>query len=130
VVGDKDVIQKRNHLELKFTLKSYTPFTILSKLLNGGSVTTNTSQHTEKFGLGNVNNNQFWRFYLPKVYDDAAGDYVAITMHRCKIISTSEIKMTYGNVWTTDITVWGLADETKPAEQRFATIIRADRSAI
>jgi hypothetical protein len=130
VIGDKDVIQKRNHLELKFTLKSFLPFTVLSKLLNGSSVTTNAGQHTEKFGLGAINNNQYWRFYLPKVYDEIAGDYVAFTLHRCKIIATGEIQMNYGNVWTMEVTVWALADETKPAAQQFATVIRSDLSAV
>lgn len=130
VVGDKDVIMKRQHMELKFTLKSFLPFTILSKLMNGGTVTTNNSANTEKFGLGQINNSQYYKIYLPKVYDEVAGDYVAITGHRCKFVSTGEISMSYGNVWTLPVTAWLLADEAKPAAQQFATVIRADVSAL
>jgi len=130
VVGDKDVIQKRNHMVLKFNLKSFLPFTILSKLMNGGTVTTNLSSHMEKFGLGPINNNQFWKIYLPKVYDEVAGDYVAITGHRCKIIATGEIKMSFANVWSMPVEIWLLADETKPSSQAFATIVRSDLSVL
>jgi len=130
VVGDKDVILRRNHMELKFTLKSFLPFTELSVLMNGGTVTTNASEHTQKFGFGDINNNVYYRVYLPKVYDDVAGDYVAITGHRCKIVSQGEIAFTYGNSWTLPITVWLMADESLPASQKFATVIRADRSVL
>jgi len=130
VVGDKDVIMKRNHMEMKFTLKSYFPFTILSQVMNGGTVTTNASEGTEKFGFGPINNSKYYRVYLPKVYDEVAGDYVSFTGHRCKFVSTGEITMSYGNVWTLPITIWLLADETKPSAQQYATAIRADQSVI
>ena len=129
-VGDKDVIMKRNHLELQATLKSFLPFTVLSKVMNGGAVTTNNVQNTEKFGLGVINNNAYYRVYLPKVYDEATGDYVSITGHRCKFISNGQIQMTYGNSWTLQITIWMIADEDKPVDQRFATVVRADPSVL
>lgn len=129
-VGSKDLIIKRNHLEVKFTLQSFLPFGILSALMNGGTVTTNLSEHTTVFSLGNINNAQYWRFYLPKVYDDVAGDYVSMTFHRCKIISSGELSMGYGTTWQLPITVWALADESLSAAERFATILRADFSAI
>lgn len=129
-VGDKDVIMKRNHLELQFSLKSFLPFSILSKIMNGGTVTQNLSQHTEKFGLGVINNAQYWKVYLPKVYDETAGDYVAITGHRCKFVSNGQISMTYAQAWTLQVTVWMMVDENKPSAQQFATVIRSDASVI
>lgn len=129
-VGDKDVIMKRNHLEVKFTLKSFLPFTNIQPLLNGGPVTTNLSEHTEKFGLGVIDNSKYYRVYLPKVYDETAGDYVSITVHRGKFVGGGELSMSYGNVWSMPVTLWGLADEAKPSAQQFATVIRADLSAI
>lgn len=130
VVGDKDVIQKRNHMEIKFTLKSFLPFNIFSKLINGGAVTTNLSQGSEKFGIGSVNNSQYWKFYFPLVYDLTTGDYVSFTAHRCKVISQGEITFTYGNAWTLPLTIWALNDESKPAAQTYLTAIRIDPSAI
>lgn len=128
--GDKDVIMKRNHMEMQLTLKSFLPFTVLSKVMNGGVVTTNNSENTEKFGLGVIDNSKYYRVYLPKVYDEVAGDYVSITGHRCKFVSNGQIQMTYGNAWTLQVTVWMLADSNKPTDQKFATVIRADPSVL
>lgn len=130
VVGDKDVIIKRSHMELKFTLKSFLPFSVLAPILNGGAVTVDAGVGTEKFGLGVVDNSKYYKVYLPKVYDEAAGDYVCITGHRCKFASTGDWTMSYGNVWTLPVTIWLLADETKPAAQQFATVVRADASVL
>lgn len=129
-VGDKDVILKRNHLEFKCTLKSFLPFTTVQPILQGGPVTTNASEHTEKFGLGIVDNSKVYKVYFPKVYDEVAGDYVSITIHRAKFVPSGEWNMSFGNVWSLPVTIWGLADETKPAAQQFATVVRADLSAI
>lgn len=129
-VGDKDVIQKRNHLELKFTLKSFLPLANISPVLNGGTVTTNLTTHQEKMGLGVIDNSKFYKIYLPKVYDETAGDYVSITGHRCKFVGGGDWTMSYGQVWSKQVTVWMLADESLPASQQFATIIRSDLSAL
>lgn len=129
-VGDKDVIMKRNHLEVKFTLKSFLPFSSVQPLIQGGPVTTNLTEHTEKFGLGIIDNSKIYRVYMPKVYDETAGDYVSITIHRGKFVSGGEWTFTFGNAWTLPVTLWGLADEAKPAAQQFATVVRADFSAI
>lgn len=128
--GDKDMIMRRNYLELRFTLKSFFPFAVMSAAMNGGTVTRNLSEHTEKFGLGVINNNKYYRVYFPKVYDEDNGDYVAITGHRAKFVSTGELAMTYGNAWALPVTLRLLADTTKPSAQTFATVIRSDRSDI
>lgn len=126
VVGDKDTVMRRNHMEIKFTLKSFLPFTETSLLMNGGTVTTNAGEHTQKFGFGNINNGIYYRVYMPVVYDDVSAYYVALTAHRCKIVSTGEVSMTYGKEWSLPVTIHCLADEDMPAAQKFVTAIRAD----
>lgn len=126
--GDKDVIQKRNHMELKFTLKSFLPLANIQPLLNGGPVTTNLSEHTEKMGLGAIDNSKYYKVYLPRVYDEVAGDYVSITIHRAKFVGGGEWSFSYGQVWSMPVTIWALNDETLPAAQSFLTIIRSDLS--
>jgi len=130
-VGDKDVIQKRNHLELTFTLLSLFPLSILSPIMRGGAVTLDAVAHTESMGIGPINNNVNYHVYLPKVYDDDAGDYVAITMHKCKFVDAWNIAMKSGEPWQmTGVKIWGMADTALPSAQQFATIIRADASAL
>ena len=132
VVGDKDAIMRRNYLELRFTLKSFFPLKTIAPFFGTGisAVTTNTGEHVEKFGVGAYDNSKYWRVYFPKVYDETAGDYVAVTGHRCKMMTAGEISMAYGNVWTIPVVIRLMADESKPTAQLFATIIRADASAI
>jgi hypothetical protein len=131
-VGDKDVIMKRNHMEVKLTLKTFLPLANVTAVLNAGPVTTNLSEAggIEKMGFGVIDNSKYYKIYLPKVYDETAGDYVAITGHRCKFVGAGELSMSFGNVWSIPITIWALADETKPSAQQFLTVIRADASDI
>lgn len=131
-VGTKDVIMRRNFLELKFTLKSFFPLKTVAPFFGTAisNVTTNAGEHTEKFGIGIFDNSKFYKVYFPKVYDESAGDYVAITGHRAKMYLAGDIAMTYGNVWTVPVVVRLMADESKPSTQLYATVIRADFSAI
>lgn len=128
-VGDKGQIQKLNHIDLTFTLKTLFPLAILTHILRGGAVTT-TPGATEKMGIGQPNNQQFWHYYFPVVYDEAAGDYLAVTAHRAQFVDAWEISFTYGTPATVGVIFRCFADSTKPADQLFATIIRADPSAI
>jgi len=128
-VGDKDVIQKLNHLEFTLTLSSLMPLSVLRHILRGGGYTL--SGQVEKMGIGPINNNKYYKVYLPKVYDDDTGDWLSITMHRAKFVDAWTINMPSGDKWTvTGVTIWALADDSKPAAQQFATIIRADPSAL
>lgn len=131
-VGNKDVIMRRNYLELRFTLKSFFPLKTVAPFFGTAvsAVTTNLTEHTEKFGIGAFDNSKYYKVYFPKVYDETAGDYVAVTGHRAKLMIAGEISMTYGNVWSVPVVIRLMADETKPAAQLFATVIRADLSAI
>jgi hypothetical protein len=128
-VGDKDVLQKRSHLELSLNLKSLFPLTVLTHILRGGTV-TQSGGAIEKMGLGLIDNAKFYRVYMPKVYDEVTGDFLSITLHRAKFVDAWEIAMPFGTPWMAGIRIWGMADENKPAAQTFATIIRADPSAI
>jgi len=128
-IGDKDVIQKLNHLEFTLTLSSLFPLSVLRHILRGSAVTL--SGEVEKMGIGPINNNQYYTVYLPKVYDDDTGDWVSITIHKAKFVDAWTINMPSGDKWTvTGVTVWGFADDTKTAGQEFATVIRADPSAL
>lgn len=132
VVGDKDTIMRRNYLELRFTLKSFFPLKTVAPFFgrSPSDVTTNLSEHVEKFGIGAFDNSKYYKIYFPKVYDETAGDYVAVTGHRVKLMLAGEISMTYGNVWSVPVVARFQADDSKPAAQLFATVIRADLSAI
>lgn len=128
-VGDKSTIQKLNHIDLTFTLKTLMPLATLTHILRGGAVTTSAGA-TEKMGIGQPNNQQYYHYYLPVVYDETAGDYLAITAHKAQFVDAWEIAFTYGQPATVGMVFRAYADDTKPAAQLFATIIRADPSAI
>ncbi len=130
-VGDKDAIQKLNHLELELTISTIFPLTMLEHLIHGSGATHDAGAHSEGMGIGQVNNNKYYHIYLPKVYDEDAGDFVAFTIHRAKFVNAWKIAMKYGEPWQlTGLQVWGFADTSKPAAQQFATVIRSDLSAL
>lgn len=127
-VGDKDAIIKRNYMEIKFTLKSFFPLKTIAPFFGTSvaAVTTNAGEHTEKFGFGAYDNSKYYKVYFPRVYDETNGEYVAITGHRCKLMTTGDISFTYGNPWTLPVVVRLFAYDTLPTAQLFATIIRKD----
>lgn len=126
-VGQKDAIQKRNYLDFNLTITSLLPLTVLKHMIKGGAVTV--SGAIEKMGLGSINNNLKYHVYLPKVYDEDTGDYVSITIHKAKFVDAFTLNMRSGEPWQlTGIKLRAFADDTKPAAQYFATIIRADPS--
>ena len=128
-IGDKDVIQKLNHLEFTLTLSSLFPLSALQNVIRAGGYTL--SGKVEKMGIGPINNNELYKVYLPKVYDEDTGDWLSITIHRAKFVDAWTMNMPSGDKWTiTGVTVWGLADESKPSAQQFATVVRADPSAL
>ncbi len=128
-VGDKGQIQKLNHIDLTFTLKTLMPLATLTHILRGGAVTT-TPGATEKMGIGQPNNQQYYHYYFPVVYDETAGDYIAVTAHKAQFVDAWEIAFSYGTPATLGVIFRAFADSSKPADQLFATVIRADPSAI
>jgi len=128
-VGDKDAIIKRNYMELKFNLKSFLPLKNIAPFFGTGwaATTTNAGTHTEKFGFGAYDNSRYYKVYFPKVYDEVNGEYVAITGHRCKLMTHGDISFVYGNAWSVPVTIRMMAyDALLPTAQMFATIIRKD----
>lgn len=128
-VGDKSQTQKLNHIDLTFTLKTLMPLATLTHILRAGTVTTSAGA-TEKMGIGQPNNQQYYHYYFVSVYDETAGDYIAVTAHRAQFVDAWEIAYTYGQPATLGVTFRAFADDSKPSAQLFATVIRADPSAI
>ena len=129
-IGDVAAIQRRHYLELSLSIQSLFPFSILAQVLKSPQ-TTYSSGGLQKMGIGAINNNQFYHVYMPKVYDDVTGDYLSITLHRAQFVDTFSLAMTMGDNWKLNgLKIRAFADDTKPAAAIFATIIRADASAI
>lgn len=127
-VGDKGIIQRVTNISITFTLKSMFPLSTLRHILRWGTPTVNTG--VEKVGIGQVNNNLYYYVYFPLVYDPSSGDYVAVTVHKAQFAESWQISHPYGQQGTVGVTINGFADTTKPTEQQFATVIRADASAL
>jgi len=128
-VGNKAQIQKLNHIDLTFTLKTLLPLDTLTRILRGGTVTTSAGA-TEKMGIGQPNNQQYWHVYGALVYDETAGDYINLTLHRCQFVEAWNLTFNYGQPATLAVTVRAFADTAKPADQLFMTVVRADPSAV
>lgn len=125
-VGDKAAIQKLAFIDLSFTLKTLLPLATLTHILRGGAVTT-TAGTSEKMGVGQPDNQIYWRVYFASVYDDNAGDYVCVTMHRSQFVESWEIAFNgFGEPATIGVKLRGFADDDMPADQLFATVVRGD----
>lgn len=128
-IGDKAAIQKRNYLELTLTIQSFFPLTVLRHLLKASVPDVGTD--ISKMGVGDINNNLFYMVYMPKVYDPDTGDYLLFHMHRAQYVDAWSIDMRAGEPWQmTGLRLRGYADENKPANQKFATIVRSDVSVL
>ena len=128
-VGDKDAIQKRNHLEVNLTILSQYPLAVLAQMMNLS--TPLLVGKLEKVGIGEISNTKNWMVYMPKVYDEDAGDYILIHLHKAKFVDAWTIDMRQGESWQlTGIKLWAFADDTKPAAQKFGVFVRADVSAL
>lgn len=123
--------QTRDYMVATFDLKSLFPLSTLTHILRGGTVAWNDAENAEKMGLGEIDNSVFWKFFFSQVYDEDAGDFVSVTGHRCQFTGNFQLQTPYSGAWTiTGIEVRMYADDTKPAAQRFATVIRVDASAL
>ena len=128
-VGVKDTIQQRNYIQLEFTIRSFFPLQTLRHLLGGGAVTETAP--TQKFGFGQINNDQRWMVYAPKVYNTDDGDYVWIHLNKAKFVEAWTVNMPFGSNWeVTGLRLRAYADTTKPADQYFGMFGRADASVI
>lgn len=130
-IGVKSTIQQRNYLEFTFTLQQFFPVANLPGPMKGSAVTVNTSEGTEKMGLGTINQNKFYMLYCPKVYDTDTGDWVLFHMHRAQFVDSWTLNMPLGNSWQlTGVKLRAYADSSKPETQKFGVFIRVDPSVI
>lgn len=126
-VGVKDTVQQRNYVEFQFGVQSFFPLANLRHIFGGGLVST--SAPYSAFGIGKLNNAQYWHVYAPKVYDEDVGDYVVVYLHRAKLVDAWTINMTFGTPWQmTGLKLRAFVDTTKPAAQQFGVFIRSDAS--
>lgn len=126
--GDRTAIQKRNSLNITFTLKSLFSLAKLRHMLNLGPVTTGAT--TEKAGIGLIDNSKYYYCYFPSVYDPTAGDYVAVTGFRVQFTNAWQMSFPYGNAANVTIQATMFADAEKPDNQLFASVLRSDASDI
>jgi len=94
--GEQGQISKLNHIDITFTLKTLFPLATLTHILRGGTVTT-TSGATEKMGIGQPNNNQYWHVYGAAVYDSVAGDYINFTGHKMQFVDAWTLSFAFGD---------------------------------
>jgi hypothetical protein len=127
--GVRAAIQKRDQINITFTLKAFFPLATVAKLMNLGAVTT-TAGATEKVGIGLIDNAKYYRAYFASIYDQTTGDYVNATFHRVQFTSAWQWTFVYGQPATVTVQASAFADNNKPSDQYFATIIRADPSSI
>lgn len=128
-VGVKATIQQRNFVEFTFTIQSFFPLSVLTKLLKGGAVTQTSP--TQKFGFGPIDNSVFYHLYCPRVYDTTAADYVWLYFHKTQFVDAWSISMAFGTPWKlTGLKLRAFADGTKPSAQTFGMFGRSDLSVI
>ncbi len=128
-IGDKGVIQRRDYVEFNLTITSQFPLTTLRHMLNLSVPVVGTG--LEKTGIGQINNARYYMAYCPKVYDQDTGDYIMFHLHRAQFVDAWTINMKSGEAWsTTGLKLRAFADETKPSNQLFGTIVRSDLSAL
>lgn len=125
-IGVVSSIQKRNYLEVDFTLMSLFPLAQTRFMLKGGPVTHNAGNHTEAMGMGTIDNNLYYLAFFSRVYDDVNGDFISVTGHRTQFVDVWEMAWTYGAPYTLGVKLRMYADTTKPAAQRFGTFLRYD----
>lgn len=128
-VGDKGTIQRRDYIELELTVTTLFPLATLRHVLNISSPTVGSG--VEKAGIGQINNNRFYMAYCPKVYDQDTGDYVLFHLHKAQFVDAWTINMTPAEPWMVQgLKLRAYVDDSKPAGQEFAVIVRADASAV
>lgn len=127
--GMRTAIQKRDQLNITFTLKTLFPLATLRHMMNLGPVTS-VAGATEKLGIGIIDNSKYYYVYFASIYDPNTGDYVNLTGHRVQFTLAWTLAFAYGMPATVGIQASLFADTDKPDAQQFATVIRADPSSI
>lgn len=124
-VGVTDTIQKRDYVEFQLTILSQLPLTVLRHLMNLSAPVTGAGYET--VGINQINNSQHYQVYAPKVYDDNEAGWLMFWLHRAKFVDAWTLNTVYGGPWTlTGVKLRAYADVSKPANQLFGVIRRAD----
>jgi hypothetical protein len=124
-VGVKDTIQKRDYVEFNLEITSMFPLAILRQILNLSAPTSSANVTT--VGIGQIDNTQKYMVYAPKVYSDSAAGWLMFHLHKAKFVDAWTINFTYGEAWNVaGLKIRAYADDSKPAEQLFGVIRRAD----
>lgn len=129
-VGVKSDISRRNFLESTFDLQALLPLAQLRYLLRASDSEQVLGEDTEYMGIGEINQQEFFKVFFSQVYDETAGDWLAFTGHHCQFHWNGAWAFRYGEPWAVGIRVRMYADETLPAVQRFATVVRYDPSVL
>jgi len=128
-VGVKSTIMQRNYVEFTLSVQQFFPLDTISLAMKGSTVTETAP--TQKFGIGQIDQNQYYHLYAAKVYDQTAGDYVWFYFHKAQFVDAWTINFTFGNPWQlTNIKFRAFADTNKPSTQYFGMFGRADASVI
>ena len=129
-IGDVGNISRRNYLELTFDLKALLPLSILRYLLRLSSSLSVPADDAEYAGIGEVNQQEYHKVFFSKIYDTDAGDWLAVTGHRCQFEWSGAMQFRYGQEWMVGVRCRFFSDEDMPSDQRFATMVRYDPSVI
>jgi hypothetical protein len=122
-------VKKRNFVEFTATIVSLFPFSELAAIMNLSPATVGTGYET--IGIGQINNDQYYMMYAPKIYNEVDNDWLMFHLHKAKFVDAWELPFTYGEAWKlTGIKIRAFFDETKPSGQNFGVIRRADQSAL
>lgn len=121
--GTEASILKRNKLRLTFSLKTLVPLSTVSMVLKTAGIVTGTDY--EKGGFGQLTNNptDYWRIWMPKMYDSASGKWLGIMLHKARVVEAFNLDMTYQNPWMLGVTIDAYADSNLPVDQYFGTYI-------
>lgn len=124
-VGVKDTIQKRDYVEFNLTILSQLPLTVLRHIMNLSAPSSGAGFET--VGISQINNSVHYHVYAPKVYDDSEAGWLMFHLHRAKFVDAWTLNTVYGGPWTlTGVKIRAFADDSKPANQLFGVIRRAD----
>lgn len=125
--GNAGTIVRRNKLRLTLQLKSLLPLSTVQMALKLIGLVTSGDYQKAGFGVLTNNTNDYWRMWLPKVYDPASGKWVGIQLHKARAVDAFTLDFAYGQPWMTNLTIDAFADTDMPDAQKFATIIHHDQ---
>lgn len=128
-LGVVSTIQKRNFVDFNITIQSLFPLSVLRAMLKLSVATVGTDYET--VGIPQINNDQYWMVYAPKVYNETDFDWLMFHLHKTQFVDAWSLDMTYGENWkATGVKIRAFADDTKSANELFGVIRRFDVSAL